>query len=248
MKCLNKQDIQRIDKKVIASYQDALGIDHHRFLSWEHCYRHFSALIQKGSSNISDDELDLAALHLGFYLASWGMYRGSTFSLQRDYKIHTACVGVILNGDHFWLKDATVNDYLHDADKIKALFDLTQAVIKSYEPYKDKEQKVTDTLVTKILLGTLGCVPAYDRIFKNGLKRLRKPNKFIASSVNKFSSQFIAFLESSNEDEQSFLNLKKSLPKRDIGYPSMKIIDMYYWAYGLKVKNKKTKKYEDVFK
>jgi hypothetical protein len=35
---------------------------------------------------------DHAALQLGFYLASWGMYRGSGFLLQHAYTIH---LGVI---------------------------------------------------------------------------------------------------------------------------------------------------------
>ncbi|WP_167357013.1 hypothetical protein [Paenibacillus pectinilyticus] len=29
---------------------------------------------------------------------------------------------------------------------------------------------VTETLVTKVILGTIGCVPANDRFFQNGLK------------------------------------------------------------------------------
>jgi len=37
------------------------------------------------------------ALHLGFYLASWGMYRGSTGLLQKDYQIHIEAVSIIKN-------------------------------------------------------------------------------------------------------------------------------------------------------
>ena len=58
----------------------------HRYLSWEHCYEAF------GNPNNS---IDYLALHLAFYLASWGMYRGSTELLQKDYKIHIPVVEYI---------------------------------------------------------------------------------------------------------------------------------------------------------
>ena len=38
------------------------------------------------------DQRDEAAIQLAFYLASWGMYRGSSFLLQRAYSVH---LGVI---------------------------------------------------------------------------------------------------------------------------------------------------------
>ena len=59
-----------------------------RFNSWSHCYNAFDDF------NKSED---LLALHLGFYLASWGMYRGSTGLLQKDYQIHIEAVSIIKN-------------------------------------------------------------------------------------------------------------------------------------------------------
>ena len=57
-----------------------------RYKSWEYCYSIFyKAHLNK---NIDEAYLDYLSLHLAFYLASWGMYRGSSFLLQRDYKIH----------------------------------------------------------------------------------------------------------------------------------------------------------------
>ena len=57
-----------------------------RYESWKHCYEAFE--------DVSKDN-DYLALHLGFYLASWGMYRGSTGLLQKDYKIHVGAVAII---------------------------------------------------------------------------------------------------------------------------------------------------------
>ena len=55
---------------------------YHRYKSWEHCYRYF-----KKNKN-KELNYDYAALQLAFYLASWGMYRGSSILLWKDYKIH----------------------------------------------------------------------------------------------------------------------------------------------------------------
>ncbi len=54
--------------------------------------------------NINDEEtIDMLALHLGFYLASWGMYRGSSFLLQKDYKVHVPIVKIIINNENDFL-------------------------------------------------------------------------------------------------------------------------------------------------
>ena len=61
-------------------------------LQWEHCYSHF--IKARGSKEIDYDYL---SLQLAFYLASWGMYRGSSFLLQKDYKVHIPVVKELLN-------------------------------------------------------------------------------------------------------------------------------------------------------
>ena len=50
-----------------------------RYKSWEFCYKKF----QDNVYNTDD-----LAIHLSLYLASWGMYRGSTFLLNKNYKIN----------------------------------------------------------------------------------------------------------------------------------------------------------------
>ena len=56
-------------------------------LSWEHCIAQFTAAFTNPTAAASDERtVDLLSLHLGFYLASWDMMRGSTALLQYDYK------------------------------------------------------------------------------------------------------------------------------------------------------------------
>jgi hypothetical protein len=52
----------------IQQYYRSMADEHHRYRSWEHCYRYFHGLTAE--SAVVNRET--AALHLGFYLASWG--------------------------------------------------------------------------------------------------------------------------------------------------------------------------------
>lgn len=60
-----------------------------RFYSWRYCYDRFNSNMDDCSE---EDRTDYLALNLAFYLASWGMYRGSSFLLQYDYTIHKKAV------------------------------------------------------------------------------------------------------------------------------------------------------------
>ncbi len=209
------------NRKIISFYNKALKDKNHRFRSWEHCYKHFSE---------NHDDHDLAALNLGFYLASWGMYRGSTFSLQKDYKIHIDCVHELKNITYGYeaLRNASPESYINSPEKIELLFQLKEKIKICYKPYTINKNKneVTDTLITKILLGTLGCVPAYDRIFKDGLKRCKLPQSFTERSFLKLMEQLIL-------EQQIFKKMEMNLKTDGFNYPVMKQIDMYYWALGL---------------
>ena len=60
---------------------------------------------------------------------------------------------------------------------MKLLFELVDFIASYYDKIrkevKEEEvlQNVSETLVTKVLMGGLGCCPAYDRYFKDGLSR-----------------------------------------------------------------------------
>ena len=84
--------IDEFIKKTREFYEELKVQDRHRYRSWEHCYAQF----YEARQNPEKDNVDNLSLHLAFYLASWGMYRGSSFLLQYDYTIHTSVVEEIL--------------------------------------------------------------------------------------------------------------------------------------------------------
>jgi len=52
---------------------------HGRYRSWEHCYAAFADAFDQVERG-EEVDYDHLGLHLAFYLASWGMYRGSVFT------------------------------------------------------------------------------------------------------------------------------------------------------------------------
>ena len=148
--------------------------DKGRYRSWEHCYLAFREAREERKRNggLNGGRYDYLSLHLAFYLASWGMYRGSSFLLSQDYKVHKDTVGEILKEKYDPLQDVTcreLNDRMELLFGAKGKAGLCGELRRIYKGIRDKvvgknvKCGVSDTLITKILMGTLGCVPAYDR-------------------------------------------------------------------------------------
>lgn len=90
--------MERIELVIDAAqrfYTDLKDDSHARYRSWKHCYSSFYQARQK--KKVDEDYL---SLQLSFYLASWGMYRDSSFLLQKDYKIHIPVVQEILESKY----------------------------------------------------------------------------------------------------------------------------------------------------
>ena len=76
-------------------YDDARANENGRSRSWEHCYRVF-----RDARTDPSPDYDYLSLHLAFYLASWGMYQGSSFLLQKDYKVLSPVVEEVLKPEY----------------------------------------------------------------------------------------------------------------------------------------------------
>lgn len=205
-------------------------------MSWVHCYKVFS----KERNKTDENTLDYLALNLAFYLASWGMYRGSSFLLQKDYKIHISIARIIQEEQYNPLHGISAIDLLKDSNL--ALLEDAGARIKfayeNEEPILNgKSINATSTLITKILLGTLGCVPAYDRFYTSSVREY----KISSSSYNRHSVCDIAKFYFKHLDK--FERFRRTLNNHEIDYPPMKLMDMCFWQAGYMkdLENKKKK-------
>lgn len=190
--------------------------EHSRYRSWIHCYHVFS----EKRNELDEQTVDYLALHLAFYLASWGMYRGSSTLLKKDYKFHKSVVRIIQSKKYTPLFGISAQDLLKETN-LDLLEDLRTEIqgVLDFCP--------TDTLVTKILLGTFGCVPAYDQYYVKSVKKYR-----ISSRVfNRKSVCNIAKFYCDNSVE--FEKLRKELfCQLGVDYPPMKLMDMCFWKAG----------------
>ena len=131
---LEREDAIRVIRNY---YNKTLEDEHGRFMSWRHCYNVF-----RENRNKTDDEtLDYLALHLAFYLASWGMYRGSSFLLQKDYKVHKDAVLEMQKEKYNILRSATP-EQLISKDSLKAIEELHE---KLQEIYLSIKKTVTES-------------------------------------------------------------------------------------------------------
>jgi len=170
-------------------------------------------------------------LHLAFYLASWGMYRGSSFLLQKDYKVHKKAVEELMKRKYNPLLGISCVKLIDKKNQL-VLQTLIDALRKIYNDIRinvkgsNLKNAISDTLITKILMGTLGCVPAYDRYFIDGIRK-----QGVSTGTFNFRSleQLVEFYSS---NKQIFENERKKMKIEELDYPQMKIIDMIFWQIG----------------
>ena len=197
-----------------------------RYRSWEHCYKCFH-----DARNDSNDDYDYLSLQLAFYLASWGMYRGSSFLLQKDYKIHVPVVEELLQNKYDCLfglectklRNKDVQDCLSEIESFMMYYyDDIRKQVKETEV----KNKLSTTLITKILMGTFGCVPAYDRYFIDGVK-----DQDVTTGTYGIKSllKLVDFYELNSVRLEK---ARKRLRVYDLSYPQMKLLDMGFWQIG----------------
>lgn len=222
--------MEAIDELISAAqtfYDDARANENGRSRSWEHCYRVF-----RDARTDPSPDCDYFSLHLAFYLASWGMYRGSSFLLQKDYKVLTPIVEKILKPEYDCLFGLACTDLRNDdiRAQLKKLYDYIADY--HFRPIRDKvagrevTTPVSPVLITKILMGTLGCVPAYDRFFQDGVATYKvTTQEYSRNSLLKL----VDFYEEYNDRLEE---ARRGMRVGDLIYPQMKLLDMGFWQIG----------------
>ncbi len=132
-----------------------------RYTSFDYCFNYFQVFHEE--RRIRDlaarPALQMSCLQLAFYLASWGMYRASADLLQRSVRHLVPLVEAIAaTPETVWAADA--NDY--SGRGRTSLLEASNRLRRAHPG------GMTDTLVTKVMLGVFGCVPAFDTNFKTG--------------------------------------------------------------------------------
>lgn len=212
-------EMKRTDiEAVVENFKSKSG-PYDRYTSFDYCYNYF-----RQTSDLNQD-IQKSCLTLGFYLASWGMFRGSSFLLQQSAKQFYPTIKYINSLDKsVWSIDV---DQYSDGN--------IQTIIRIYKDIKKNliQKDNTDlTLITKVLLGVFGFIPAFDSYFCDSFRMISEGSCGFRR-VNEKSMNFIRNFYNTNQDvidklsSETFTTDFHTGEKTQINYPKAKIIDMY---------------------
>jgi hypothetical protein len=214
--------------EILSKYQSLSRKDqHHRFKSWEHCYKFF---LNNYKYLKKADVFDHGCLHLGFYLVSCGLIDKSSVLLQKDYKVHGYFLAnVVMNSEN----NAFFEDRENGPLNYRSIVGIDNLIADTRKAYQDhifemdgqSPIHVTDTLASSIIMGVYGNTPGYNRYLKKGL------NLFdIRTQFNEFSIKELVDFYNQNMDEFHTGGILFS--NDGVRYTPMKLVDMYFWQIG----------------
>ncbi len=225
--------VDLIIRSAIEYYHQLRNDENGRYRSWEHCYGHFM-----NARHQPEPDIDYLSLQLAFYLASWGMYRGSSFLLQKDYRIHIPVVKELLNPKYDPLAGIECVEYRKQ--EIQKLLTGLNGYLEDYYngmrlqvKEETPKNKLSDTLITKVLMGTLGCVPAYDRYFIMGIKEQK-----VSTGLYKLQS-LLKLVDFYEEHKEQLEAARRGMKVHGMPYPQMKMLDMGFWQIGFALDTEK---------
>lgn len=192
-----------------------------RYASFDYCFNYFQLFREKDCvKDLSNNEnIQVSCLHLAFYLASWGMLRGSSVLLEKSLRHYT---DLIINISRFDEKIWEIDVDVYTKENINLLLECKRMIIESLG-------KASDTLVTKIMLGVFANVPAFDANFCKGFK-VSKFEKKSLLSLFQFYKENKELIDKYNIYTFDFFTGKET----DRKYTKAKIIDMIGFIEGEK--------------
>jgi hypothetical protein len=219
--------------RLVAGYYSSITEKYPRLTAWEFVWDWVQQDVP-WTRLASKEMRQRTALHLGFYLANWGMLRGSSDLLRVNLDFFEDLVVHLFDGRRvpsaFW--DLQFTDFAPEAKKREQacdLFDKAKAALVSFE----STDIWTNTLVTKILLGLWGQIPAFDVNVNAGLRTyLREHPEYTVKNKTWVSSATLTGLASIAADNRWQLRTPRKTRHGHHRYPAGKIIDMAFFQYG----------------
>lgn len=219
--------------------------EHKRSLSWDICFSHF----QGSPLNKSSAELD--RLHLGYYLASWGMLRGSAFLLKSTNALYYDGAINVIRQYSADLSDGGLRgfdiDHYGGKDDDRVMVErFSTAWRELHEALSTTSNSPSLTLMTKILAGVWGCIPALDKRARRSLKLLRSDGDAKFAENRNVNSQLsvlpgrLSFLKALyDEHESDFEKIRDRIKifdpttgeHTDDPVPKAKLLDMFLFQY-----------------
>ncbi len=188
-----------------------------RYASFDYCFNYFQSFRDEPRRLVARDQMQTSCLQLGFYLASWGMFRGSTDLLQHSARYLQRVIQEIASAPRtMWGMD--VDQY---AEGTPMILETARRLRRALGG------DASDTLVTKILLGTCGAVPAFDTYFKRGFKVWTFGAKSL-TAIGEFYRRHSSEVDRYREPTLAY----ETGEPTSLTYTRAKVIDMVFFEEG----------------
>lgn len=199
-----------------------------RLQAWDIIYDYVNdPRFQSWADLASEQNVEKTALHLGFFLSNWGMFRGSSGLMKSNLHFFQEMVEILfidIPGD---LWNLHLYEFTDDASEHIKLLDCS---LEKLRGHLEKITSPTDTLVTKILMAIWGECPARDLYYEAGFR-----STYPGRRVPPFSGEYMVFLNQLRERENWRLPVRKTLGGNS--YPAAKLIDMAFFEIGIRAKS-----------
>ncbi len=183
-----------------------------------------------GADLVSEDQIETTALHIGFYLANWGMFRGSSGLLQNsNLDLMKALAKLLFEGQGPELLELSMDDFAADVPKLVYHQKLLDSVLCSMDSLASNVSW-TNTLKTKILMGIWGECPALDRFYIAACRDLFPRRPFITTASGKGLTALAGVVRELNPPSLRLKTGRLKLP-----YPTARVMDMALFQYGLEI-------------
>lgn len=197
---------------------------HDRVLSWDFCFEHFADLERVRSDR------QASCMQLGYYLASWGMLRGSSYLFKNTNARHYLQALDVIERHMSEMRGLTPADFVTQQNQ-ELLVSVYQELGDALLPEGGRRL----TLVTKTMMGVWGVFPSLDSYFVQTFRAIAKERKK-GNPFSKFSVNTVELIGEFYETHQKEIDrlatayqtvdFASGLPSgRSI--PAAKVIDIY---------------------
>ena len=229
-------------RKYIDEFKDNGQDITHRYSSFDLCYNYFTT----NRDQLTGNNMEMSCYVLWSYLASWGMLRNSFLLQKSPAYLKDLIIYIQACQDIFEIDVSSYDNEDNRKRLIKTYTGIAEALRLADPKVIDKNGKPVKnargiTLVTKIMLGVFGCVPAYDRNFTETFKIIGKGKGFKSNTLSE--SSLIAIFDFYKDHKPLIDSIRINCPVKTFDkshsnsghcYTIAKIIDMYGFQQALK--------------
>ena len=237
--------VEDIDTYIYEYHTDpqnqTLDASRQRFASYDFCHSYFLRNRESLSSKMEE-----SCIYLWSFLGSWGMLRGSSvlFKENSPASLRNVVDCIAKTPKEVW--DIDVEQYGNEKcrKQIIELYDsIKLALTKGSSHFDCKGNQITPfenpsrTLVTKIMMGVFGIVPAFDTFFSNVFDSLYPGKGFHSGDFSPDCLEAIYDFYLQNKQQLDSIKIPVidfyGKPIEGMYYKKAKLIDMYGFTKGI---------------